>query len=546
MAIYKGFTVSIHVGDVDVPFASCVLSVLQSNGGSISRTANPTSNVLSGATDEYASARGALFCVGNSFNEFMTDVVSQLPLAEKINIPLPIPSNAEFRFTNSSGAYMETSIRANSQATGFASLYDVNGVWLGTSNSIQLYYNTLEDKEIGQPKISPPVIVGNIVDGVLESGRYSVMIWGNYRGYDKAMIVEVDRVDPITIQFINMLDDYDEHGDPYGPGGPTGTGGGQGTFSGTGDDIEIPSLPTLSATATGFITLFNPTAAQLNNLANYMWSNPLFDLDAWKKIFSDPMDAILGLSIVPVAVPNGGTSAVTVGNISTGVSMNKAGAQYVAVDCGTLKVEEYWGAYLDYDPFTKAEIYLPYIGTHPLSVDDIMGKSVHVVYHIDILSGACCAFVKCGSSVLYSFVGQCSCSIPITGNDWTNVINGTLTIAASIGTMVATGGASAPMSVGTIASTAVNSMKPNVEKSGSMGGMGGMLGVQTPYLILTRPRQAVPENQNKFLGYPSFITMLLGDCAGYTVIDSVHLENIAATEQELSEIENLLKGGVIF
>lgn len=335
--------------------------------------------------------------------------------------------------------------------------------------------------------------------------------------------------------------------DPYSPGSPGGqstTGGGTGNFDGTSDNIDIPSLPTLSAVDTGFITLFNPSISQLQNLASYMWGN-LFDLDTWKKIFADPMDAILGLSIVPVPVPNGGQSAVTVGNISTGISMTKASAQYVAVDCGTLNVNEYWGAYLDYDPFTKAEIYLPYIGTHPLAVDDIMNKPVHVVYHVDILSGACCAYIKCGGSIIYSFVGQCSCSIPITGNDWTNVVNGALSIAASIGTMVATGGATAPMAVSAIASTAVNSMKPNVEKSGSLGGMGGMMGVQTPYLILTRPNQALPKDQNYFTGYPSFITRKLADVTGYTEIDSIHLEGVPATEQELSEIETLLKGGVI-
>ena len=276
-----------------------------------------------------------------------------------------------------------------------------------------------------------------------------------------------------------------------------------------------------------------------------MWGD-LFDLSTWKKIFSDPMDAILGLSIVPVAVPNGGGKVVTVGNISTEITMNVAAAQYVEVDCGTLNVNEYWGAYLDYDPYTKAEIYLPYVGIHPLSVDDIMNKPVHVKYHVDILSGACCAYVKCGSSVLYSFVGQCSGSIPITGNDWTNVVNGALSIAASIGTMVATGGAAAPMAATAIASTAVNSMKPTVEKSGSMGGMGGMLGVQTPYLILTRPRQVLPANQNMFSGYPSFITEQLGSIHGYTEIESIHLDGVPATEQELSEIETLLKGGVIF
>ena len=333
--------------------------------------------------------------------------------------------------------------------------------------------------------------------------------------------------------------------DPYGDGGISEPGGGTGSFDGTGDDISIPGLPSLSAVDAGFITLFNPTLAQMNNLASYMWSD-LFNIDGWKKIFADPMDAILGLSIVPVAVPNGAEKEVKVGNISTGVSMTVAASQYVAVDCGTLNVNEYWGSYLDYAPYTQAEIYLPYIGTHPISIDDIMNKSVHVVYHVDILSGACCAYVQCGGTVLYSFIGQCASSIPITGDNWTNVINGAISIAGSIGSMVATGGASAPMAIGQIASTAVNAMKPTVEKSGAMGGTGGMLGVQTPYLILTRPRQALPRDQNTFMGYPAFITERLEDLTGYTEIDSIHLENVPATESELSEIEDLLKGGVIF
>lgn len=350
--------------------------------------------------------------------------------------------------------------------------------------------------------------------------------------------------DVVKNALLEITEQGDIPTDPYSPGGESGTGGGTGSFDGTGDDINIPSLPTLTAVSTGFITLFSPSIAQLQSLSNYMWSDA-FDPNTFKKLFANPMDCVLGLSIVPVSVPKGGTGVISIGNISTGISMTKATSQYVEVDCGTLNVNEFWGAYLDYDPFTKAEIYLPYIGTHPIATDDIMNKSVHIVYHVDILSGACAAYVKCGNSVLYTFIGQCSSSIPITGNDWTNVINGVLSIAGAVGSMVATGGASAPIAAGEIASAAVNSFKPSVEKSGSLSGTGGMLSVQTPYLILTRPRQALPANQNKFSGYPSFITKKLGDCAGYTEIDSIHLEGIPATEQELSEIESLLKGGVI-
>lgn len=333
--------------------------------------------------------------------------------------------------------------------------------------------------------------------------------------------------------------------DPYKAGGESEPGGGDGDFDGTSDPVSVPGLPAVSATDSGFITLFNPTITELRQLASYMWSN-LFDIDGWKKIFADPMDAILGLSIVPVSIPSGGSKVVSVGNISTGITMTVASSQYYVVDCGSINVNEYWGSYLDYSPYTKAELYLPYIGIRPIDIDDIMKKTISVVYHIDILSGACVAFVKCADSVLYSFIGQCSESIPITGNDWTNVVNGVLSAAVSIGSMVATGGASAPLAVPALASTAVNSMKPQVEKSGAMSGAGGMLAIQKPYLILTRPKQALPKDQNKFVGYPSFITRSLSSVEGYTEIESVHLEGIGGTEQEISEIESLLKSGVIF
>lgn len=432
---------------------------------------------------------------------------------------------------------------------GFFLDQTVAGIWRNSVNYQFVVYDPLTDKYyVTRPnsnmlvtRWSNPLSMG-IVD--MESNPYATIARGDLDSLGAVYNVGFEYIHEISEVLKTAKGQIT---DPYeNGGGESGTGGGTGTFDGTGDNVDIPALPTLSAADTGFITLFNPSVENLHSLANYMWSNPLFDIAAWKKIFADPMDAILGLSIVPVNVPTNGSGEVTVGNISTGIDMPKAATQYVSVDCGTLNVEEYWGAYLDYEPYTKAELYLPYCGIHQISVDDIMGKPVHVVYHIDVLSGACCAYVKCGGSVLYTFIGQCSSSIPITGDNWTNVINGVISASVSVGSMVATGGVSAPTAIPSLASTAVNSMKPSIEKSGSMGGTGGMLAVQTPYLILTRPNQAVPSSQNRFTGYPSFITENLGELSGYTEIEYIHLENISATENELSEIENLLKGGVIF
>lgn len=359
------------------------------------------------------------------------------------------------------------------------------------------------------------------------------------------MSVGTDQLPSYFVEIFSGSKPFKPTNDPYAPGDITDKDGGNGDFDATSDPVDIPPLPTISATDTGFLTLFNPTLSNIRDLAAYMWANPLFDVNAYKKILANPMDAILGLSIVPCAIPATSSKNVTVGNIPTGVSMPVCDGQYLSIDCGSINVNEYWGAYLDYSPYTKAELYLPYCGIHPIDIDDIMGKAIKVVYHVDILTGACVAYVKCGDSVLYSYIGQCASSIPISGSDWTNMVNGIINASTAIGSMTATGGLTAPMAAITIAATAVNTIKPSVERSGSLSGTGGIMGNQIPYLILTRPRQALPELQNQFSGYPSFISSYLGDLVGYTEVDSIHLEGIPATGAELNEIESILKGGVI-
>ena len=360
-----------------------------------------------------------------------------------------------------------------------------------------------------------------------------------------------DHVDTrIGNRLVNSQDEFDIFKpwitDPYGDGGDTTTSTPSGDFDDSSDPIDFPSLPSISATDTGLITLYNPSLSEIRALANYMWTNPLFDISAWKKIFANPIDAILGLSIVPVAVPDGGVRPIAVGNLTTDVSMNVAAQQYIEVQCGALNVNEFWSSYLDYDPYTKAEIYLPYCGTHQLSIDDIMNKTIEVRYHIDILSGSCCAYVKCGESVLYQFIGQCSSSIPVASGDFSEIVSSAINAALAVGSVIATGGASAPFALPAYTANAVNILKEKVQKSGSLSGTGGMLAIQKPYLILTRPRQAHPANQNHYTGYPSFITENLSELSGYTEIEKIHLENVQATDSELNEIVTLLESGVIF
>lgn len=436
-----------------------------------------------------------------------------------------------------------------------------------SSNTAAIITYTFFIGSNGVPYVLDPVFVQNVTesDVVIQAnttggfGLLDRVTW-NVSAVNTGTITQA-RID-LAYAILNGSN-WDKN-DPFGDGGYSDTGGGGGDFNGDTDHVRHPTPPGLSAVDTGFITLFNPTTAQLQSLAQYMWDNPLFDLSNWKKLFADPMQAILGLSVVPVYVPSAGSTNVRVGNITTNVVMNLASTQYVTVNCGTINVNEYWGAYLDYSPYTKVEIYLPFIGMRPLNIDDIMGRAINLQYVIDILSGACVATLECDENVLYSFVGQCGASVPITGNDWTNVINGVMGVASSIGGLMMAGGTLSSLPIdkmtaggilgtqisgvaGGLSNTAqnVNNSKPIPERSGAMAGMGGMLGIMTPYLILTRPRQCVPDYQNTYTGYPSFITRGLSQLSGFTIVNSIHLQNVPATDEELTEIETLLKTGVM-
>lgn len=333
--------------------------------------------------------------------------------------------------------------------------------------------------------------------------------------------------------------------DPYRP--PSTEGGGDPPVKPPENPVTPPPAPPSHAINSRFVTLYTPSLSQLNDLAAYLWS-PAWSIDGFKKIFANPMDCILGLMIFPALVAPSGSKEVNVGNLSTGVTMSYIDNQYVEVNCGSFEITEYYASYLDYDPYTKIEIYLPYIGTHRLSADDVMAKTIQLKYMIDLLSGACVAFLVVDGTTLYTFTGSCATPIPVSGNDWSNMVNGILSVAGAAAAAVISGGTAATMAAGAAASTSlfVSSHKEHIRHGGSVASAAGLMSIQTPYLIVTRPRQALPIGQNSFQGYPSFMTESLGSLTGYTEVESCHLEHIPCTDEELKEIERLLKGGVLF
>lgn len=327
-----------------------------------------------------------------------------------------------------------------------------------------------------------------------------------------------------------------------------------------------------------------------------------------KQYFEDPMQAIIGFNLVPVPVPDGGTQNFALMYIDTGVSMTTAASQFVDVDCGTLEIQNYYGSALDYSPYTKIHCFLPYIGMVQLNTDEVTGRTLQVKYRVDIVSGSCVAMIIVDGSVLYQFSGHCAITIPFSSADFSSYVNAAISVAkiaalgAAAGAGVAESAAVAdatqetsyvvtrhttttrtkrnPQTGRQITSSTVNSVqtteypidtsetkasyggltpaniantagqvissKPVIQRSGSFSGNSGYLGVRRPYVVIERPNMCLPENFQSLNGYPSMITLTLGDCTGFTRIQQVQLTGITATNPEQAEILELLKMGVVF
>ena len=307
-----------------------------------------------------------------------------------------------------------------------------------------------------------------------------------------------------------------------------------------------PAVIPPTGSASALYTVYSPTQAQLNSFGAWLWSSSF--ADQLLKLFSDPMQAIIGLHKIYCDPSVSGTSNIKVGYLDSGVSANVISNQYTTVDCGTINLLEKFGNVFDYAPYTSVGIYLPFIGIVQLNVADVMRASLNVVYHFDVLTGAIYVEVKVirdsgNGGTIYTYSGNGASQYPLSSGSYMGIVSGIMSIAGGIAGTIASGGAAMPLLMGA-ASSAMN-MHTNVERSGSITGNAGAMGAKIPYLIISRPQTAMADNYSKYTGVPANQEMRIGSASGFCKFLTLHLTNITATDAEKTEIQNLFESGVL-
>lgn len=217
-------------------------------------------------------------------------------------------------------------------------------------------------------------------------------------------------------------------------------------------------------------------------------------------------------------------------------------------------------SFIDFEPYTSVELYLPFMGFIDLPVNELIGNKMEIEYAFDFSTGICNAYINIISTKKYTIAtksAKLGVDVPWNYTNSADNLKNILTTIASTAISIYSVGASKMGDaakaitkhalVSKAAVSVVNSLQVRYERGGLCSGYGNSSAQFHPYLIIKKPK-LVNVNEADYAhiyGKPLFETKIISQMRGFTVISDVHISNIPdAYVEELDEIETLLKQGV--
>lgn len=309
-------------------------------------------------------------------------------------------------------------------------------------------------------------------------------------------------------------------------------------------------------------------------------------------LVQNPIDCIVSLKKYPLKnIPNDDTlQNIQYGRYASG----NAAAKGCTMDYGAYIFEpttikpQFGNSFLDYEPFTSAELYIPYCGTIQLKMCDIINKTLTPVLVIDFHTGQCTGYLMSGDIVIETIDGTAAIDIPVTGiqtatiegqlqnaannaraariNKTTGMLKSGLLIAGATVVNPVAGAVATASQIKGYANSVLQNAQTEYELThteapthiigSSSSGCGWCIDGNTARLILYYPSGDVLTNTNppefnnaaikafgKRQGFATVETGILSDYSGFTVADVI-TDGINATDTEKDMIKTALANGV--
>lgn len=395
-----------------------------------------------------------------------------------------------------------------------------------------------------------------------------------------------DGADALALANSQWVDGRESGYDPYAPEQPED--------GDTGDLNNFPTYQNRYANANAVYALdesnFIKFVGDVNNLYLTDTDDTRMKLD-FKG--SNPNDYIIGVYGVPFLcnyiVPSGGDTSINLGPVPLPTAQGKKVDTALSLmrDCGTVAIPEK-GNFLDYEPYTQIELYIPMCGTIQLDCAQVIGRTLHVIVYYDITTMACvgCVYRDAygGETLIHTINGTIGASLPLTSarmGDYQNSVQTTknalkqneMRTALGVGGAVIgiagaalapeTGGLSlalAGAAIGGIATAAGGAMtekqlqydlthkQPALSQCSAADGMTAQLVSDLRPWVFIKRAEKLPSydaaTYGKTVGFACCINSTVGAFNGFTVYSNVDLSGIPATKTEIDMIRAKLNSGV--
>lgn len=321
-----------------------------------------------------------------------------------------------------------------------------------------------------------------------------------------------------------------------------------------GDSIEKTAEVSPYSAVGALTQSYALTTSRCKAFGDYLWNAGVFS--NIKLMNNSPIENVIACKIFPMSF-TGTDEKMKLGNVempTMGLKMSSNST--FLFDIGTITLKGHYESFLDYEPFTSVNIFLPFIGFQTLPCTLLMNHSVNVKYAVDVITGSCKALIFRDGLEVLSFSGVMGIDIPVSAQNRAQVEmayieTGAKTTIDTVAT-VATGGASKAMTalsaVGGASEGLLDLAKAQYRTttSGSHNSATSACETLQCYIIVDRPIWQNVQGFNHAYGRMCNLTQNLSNLRGFTICNShIDLSGIECTEEEREEIFNYLTGGVI-
>ena len=330
----------------------------------------------------------------------------------------------------------------------------------------------------------------------------------------------------------------------------SGSNDGEGIVDNSSDAIGFPTIIDIPIDV--FTNTYKISSDNLRNFKNELFADDFVSII--KKWWDKTIDCVVSLSIAPLTL----SEYTNTENIKVGTHTMTTEAQRITncmyeIDCGYVDINEYYGNFIDYEQ-TVIQCYIPFVGFIPLKTVDVMGSRLTLKYIVNLITGCFYACINVRrnrfdvdfNACIYETTGNMFTQIPVTSPDFSRIIQSTINTIVSGATTIATGGASYLIGSQLMQGTQnILNSSPTIQRSGNFDKNASICTIKKPFVLIERPRIAIPKNFESKKGFLANFESKLVDLKGYTEVSYINIENVDIPKNCIDELKNILTTGVI-